>query len=72
KQSDVNLALHLYDDAVSGDVDQVVLVTNDTDLTPALEMLQARCPHIVRGLVIPTRGEIADQVATSRGRRGGV
>ncbi|MEH2702984.1 DUF2384 domain-containing protein [Rhizobium leguminosarum bv. viciae] len=34
---------------------QVVLVTNDTDLVPALEMLQARCPHIVRGLVIPTR-----------------
>lgn len=55
KQSDVNLALHLYDDARSGEVDQVVLVTNDTDLAPALEMLQARCPHIVRGLVIPTR-----------------
>ncbi|WP_246662461.1 antitoxin Xre/MbcA/ParS toxin-binding domain-containing protein [Rhizobium sp. P44RR-XXIV] len=55
KQSDVNLALHLYDDALSGDIDQVVLVTNDTDLVPALEMLQARCPHIVRGLVIPTR-----------------
>ena len=55
KQSDVNLALHLYDDAMSGDVDQVVLVTNDTDLAPALKMLQCRCPHIVRGLVIPTR-----------------
>nr|WP_281419724.1 antitoxin Xre/MbcA/ParS toxin-binding domain-containing protein [Rhizobium sp. RHZ01] len=51
----MNLALHLYDDARSGEVDQVVLVTNDTDLAPALEMLQARCPHIVRGLVIPTR-----------------
>ena len=51
----MNLALHLYDDAMSGDVDQVVLVTNDTDLAPALKMLQCRCPHIVRGLVIPTR-----------------
>ncbi len=55
KQSDVNLALQLYDDALSGDIDQIVLVTNDTDLAPALEMLKARCPHIVRGLVIPTR-----------------
>jgi 6-hydroxy-3-succinoylpyridine 3-monooxygenase len=55
KQSDVNLALQLYDDALSGEIDQVVLVTNDTDLAPALEMLEARCPHIVRGLVIPTR-----------------
>ncbi|MGI2036200.1 NYN domain-containing protein [Rhizobium panacihumi] len=55
KRSDVSLALQLYDDAIRGEVDQVVLVTNDTDLTPAFEMLAARCPHIVRGLVIPTR-----------------
>ncbi|WP_374109219.1 NYN domain-containing protein [Rhizobium sp. B21/90] len=55
KQSDVNLALQLYDDALSGEIDQVVLVTNDTDLAPALEMLKQRCPHIVRGLVVPTR-----------------
>ncbi|WP_404943821.1 PIN domain-containing protein [Rhizobium ruizarguesonis] len=46
----MNLALHLYDDAVSGDVDQVVLVTNDTDLTPALEMLQARSSCSLRYL----------------------
>lgn len=55
KQSDVNLALQIYDDALQGDLDQVVLVTNDTDLVPAFEMLEARCPHIVRGLVVPTR-----------------
>lgn len=55
KQSDVNLALQIYDDALSGDIDQVVLVTNDTDLAPALHMLKKRCPHIVRGVVIPTR-----------------
>lgn len=55
KQSDVNLALQLYDDALSGQLDQVVLVTNDTDLAPAFAMLKSRCPHIVRGLVIPTR-----------------
>jgi 6-hydroxy-3-succinoylpyridine 3-monooxygenase len=55
KQSDVNLALQIYDDALSGEVDQVVLVTNDTDLAPALNMLKSRCPDIVRGVVIPTR-----------------
>lgn len=55
KQSDVNLALQIYDDALSGDIDQVVLVTNDTDFAPALDMLKKRCPHIVRGVVIPTR-----------------
>lgn len=55
KQSDVNLALQMYDDALGGEIDQIVLVTNDTDLVPALDMLKARCPDIVRGLVIPTR-----------------
>lgn len=55
KQSDVNLALHLYDDAMQGEVDHVVLVTNDTDLVPAFEMLKARCPNVIRGLVVPTR-----------------
>lgn len=52
KQSDVNLALQIYDDALQGDLDQVVLVTNDTDLVPAFKMLQMRCPDVVRGLVI--------------------
>ena len=54
KQTDVNLALQMFDDAISGDVDQVILVTNDTDLSPALKMIKDRCPRVVRGLVIPT------------------
>lgn len=55
KQSDVNIALQMYDDAISGNVDQIILVTNDTDLAPALQMIKDRKPNIVRGLVIPTR-----------------
>lgn len=42
KQSDVNLALHLFDDALSGDIDQAVVVTNDTDIAPALEFVKRR------------------------------
>ncbi|WP_416426758.1 DUF2384 domain-containing protein [Pseudomonas sp. App30] len=55
KQSDVNLALHAYHDALTGTVDQVVVVTNDTDLAPALEMIRANTSVRV-GLVIPTTG----------------
>jgi len=55
KQTDVNIALHAYDDALSGEVDQVVIVTNDTDLTLALEMIRRRCPNVVVGLVIPAK-----------------
>lgn len=65
KKSDVNLALQLYDDALHDALDQIVLVTNDTDLAPAMAMLKERCPHIVRGLVTPTR-ENQDTRATER------
>lgn len=36
KQSDVSLALHAYSDAIRNEVEQVVIVTNDTDFAPAL------------------------------------
>jgi len=55
KQTDVNIALHAYDDARSGDVDHLVIVTNDTDLAPAMKMIRDRCPDVVLGLVIPTK-----------------
>ncbi|KHL53914.1 MULTISPECIES: NYN domain-containing protein [Xanthomonas] len=56
KQSDVNLALALYDDALHcADLDQLVLVTNDTDIAPALELIKKKKPRLVIGLVIPTR-----------------
>lgn len=54
KQSDVSLALHAYGDAVRGEVDQIVLATNDTDLVPALEMIR-QDTEVVVGLVVPTR-----------------
>lgn len=53
KQSDVNLALHAYHDAATGDVDQVVIVTNDTDIAPALKMIRAHTQALI-GLVVPT------------------
>ncbi|AKK65899.1 hypothetical protein FE36_20055 [Xanthomonas oryzae pv. oryzicola] len=56
KQSDVNLALSLYDDAIScPDLEQLVVVTNDTDIAPALALIKKKKPALVIGLVIPTR-----------------
>ncbi len=54
KQSDVNLALQAYHDAITGEVDQVIIVTNDTDIVPALALIRRHTPVIV-GLVIPTK-----------------
>lgn len=53
KQSDVNLALHAYHDAIKGVVDQVVIVTNDTDIAPALQMIRD-FTAVKIGVVIPT------------------
>ena len=56
KQSDVNLALHAFKDAILGEVDQVVIVTNDTDIAPALEMIR-QLTNTVIGIVIPTTNQ---------------
>lgn len=54
KQSDVNLALHAFKGALIEGIEHVVIVTNDTDIAPALAMLRAHTRAIV-GLVVPTR-----------------
>ena len=40
KQSDVNLAIHLLWDAVHDCCDTAVVITNDSDLFPAIEMVE--------------------------------
>lgn len=44
KQTDVNIALHLYDDVVQGKVEQVVLVSNDSDPVPAFQFARRAAP----------------------------
>ena len=54
KQSDVNLSLHAYHDAISREVDQVVIVTNDTDIASCLKMIRQHTDVVV-GLVTPSK-----------------
>ena len=53
KQTDVNIALDMYRDAVRGAADQLVLCSNDTDLMRALKYVREDCPAIILGLVAP-------------------
>lgn len=55
KQSDVNLALHALRDALMGEVDHIVIVTNDTDIAPAAAMIRAQT-NVKVGIVVPTTG----------------
>jgi len=53
KQSDVNLALHAFHDTLTGEVQHAIIVTNDTDIEPALKMIRQHTGAVL-GLVIPT------------------
>ncbi|MDA8523116.1 NYN domain-containing protein [Acidovorax sp. NCPPB 4044] len=55
KQTDVNIALHAYRDAVRGAYDQLVICSNDSDLEPALKMIREDVPDARIGLVMPLR-----------------
>jgi len=54
KQSDVALALHALSDALRKEVDQIVVVTNDTDFEPAMKMIR-QYTQVIIGLIIPVK-----------------
>ena len=53
KQTAVQLAMHLYRDAVQGRYAQQVICSNDADLEPCLAFLRADAPSVRLGLVTP-------------------
>jgi uncharacterized LabA/DUF88 family protein len=56
KQTDVNMALEAYRDAAKGRAEQLVFVSNDTDLSPALAALREDFGGSVHiGVIIPVR-----------------
>ncbi|MGV0960287.1 MAG: NYN domain-containing protein [Limnohabitans sp.] len=53
KQTDVNIALYLYRDAIRGEFDQLVICSNDSDMEPALSWIKKDAPQVALGLVMP-------------------
>ena len=53
KQTDVNIAIHLLKEAFLDSFDTAMLVTNDTDLVPAINMVKALFPKKRIGIVFP-------------------
>jgi uncharacterized LabA/DUF88 family protein len=53
KETDVNLALHAYRDAIRLRADQLVFVSNDTDLAPALRAIREEKLNLEVGVVFP-------------------
>ena len=53
KQTDVNIAVTLFRLAVEDSYDKVILISGDTDVLPAIRLVQSKFPEKKVGVVIP-------------------
>ena len=53
KQTDVNIAVKLFQCAINNEFDSAILITGDTDLIPAIEGIKMTFPAKQIGVVIP-------------------
>lgn len=58
KRTDVNIALQLVDDAYHDRADHFVIVSGDSDLVPALEMVKSYCPGKRLTVYVPSRNRV--------------
>ena len=58
KQTDVNMALHLYRDAARQSADCLVVCCNDSDVEPAMAMVRQDFPKLQLGLVVPLLAQV--------------
>ncbi len=53
KQTDVNIALQMLEDAIDDRFDEAILVSGDTDFVPILRTIKRRCPKKRIGVLLP-------------------
>ncbi len=58
KRTDVNIAIQMLDDVFHGRTDRIVLVSGDSDLVPALELVKMRSPTTQIVVYVPTRNPV--------------
>ena len=64
KRTDVNIAVHMLDDAYQDRCDVFVLVSGDSDLVPAVRMIRHRFPEkrviVYVPAIVPQRGQAVE------------
>jgi len=53
KQTDVNIGLYLLKEAFGNSYDTAIILTNDTDLIPAIKVVKGSFPHKKIGVLFP-------------------
>jgi len=62
KQTDINIALNLVNDAVQDLCDVVVLISGDTDLVPAIKLMKSLCPEKQCFVIFPPKRNRSDEL----------
>lgn len=57
KKTDVNIAVHMIDDAINGRMDRIVIVSGDSDIEPAATWIRKNHPHIKITVYLPALEE---------------
>lgn len=57
KRTDVNIAVHIIDDAYNDKADRIILVSGDSDLVPALKLVRKLFPNIQITVYIPANNK---------------
>jgi len=65
KQTDVNIALNMYRDSARNACDHLVLVSNDSDLAPAISLIKQDFPALVCGIVMPSNQRLSRSLSES-------
>lgn len=65
KLTDVSLAVNAYRDVAQGICDQIVICSNDSDISPALKLIKEDFPNIIIGIVYPIKKEGSEGRRTS-------
>lgn len=70
KETDVNIALHLLNEAYKGTYDKALVVSRDSDLKPAVAMVLSRFPGLEIAIVAPPHlGHSNDLISVATTKR---
>ncbi len=67
KRTDVNIAIHMLDDAYRQRCERQVLVSGDSDLVPPIQMVRERFPRIRTTVYVPARTRVRGAARELRG-----
>lgn len=65
KETDVNISIYMVRDAIKGSYDKFILITNDTDIVPAVKMARAENNALQFKLLTPPTLETHDSLLTA-------